>query len=184
MTKYVAMLRGIGPGNPNMTKEKFKAFFESLGFTSIQVVLASGNIVFEDFSGDANALAVRIEAALPKVLGFQRSVIIRSQANLRSIIEADPFAGIEQAHNKAKYLLITFFRQPPAVSPQLPYTPENKPYTLLGSFDGCVFGVVDISLGKTPDYMAWLEKQFGKDITSRTPQTIRRILAVMDKAER
>ena len=179
MTKYVAMLRGIGPGNPNMTKEKFTDCFESLGFSGVRVVLASGNIIFESPSADQEALAMQIEEALPQKLGFKRSAVIRSASALQHLIDLDPFKGIEQQHNRNAYLLVTFFRFVPEVSLQLPYTPDNKPYTLLGRLDNAVYGSVDLTSGKTPDYMAWLEKQFGKDITSRTPKTIRLILSRM-----
>lgn len=180
--KYVAMLRGIGPGNPNMTREKFKAFFEELGFTGVQVVLASGNIIFETPSQDRAALAEQIESALPTKLGFSRNAVIRSQAELQRLIDQDPFQGAEMAHNKSVYLLITFLRQPQPIPFKLPFTPEGKPFTLLGASIGAIYGSVDLSSSKTPDYMAWLEKQFGKDITSRTPKTIRLILSRMSKA--
>jgi uncharacterized protein (DUF1697 family) len=179
MIKYVAMLRGIGPGNPNMTHEKFTSFFEGLGLTGVQVVLGSGNIIFEDSNSEASALAERIENALPQKLGFQRSVILRSEAELRRLIDRDPFKGVESNHNKATYLLVTFFKHTPTISWDLPYTPEGKPYTILGRIDDAVYGTVDLTAGKTPDYMAWLEKQLGKDITSRTPRTLRLILSKM-----
>ena len=175
------MLRGIGPGNPNMTGEAFKAFFEALGFTGVRAVLASGNVIFESTNQDAELLAETIEKALPEKLGYSRSVIIRSQLELQRLIDLDPFKGVEQNHNKDLYLLITFFRKPTDISLTLPHTPENKPYTLLGKTDHrAVYGSIDLSQGKTPDYMSWLEKQFGKDITSRTPKTIRLILKKMD----
>ncbi len=181
MIKYAAMLRGIGPGNPNMTGEKFRNFFEELGFTGIKVVLSSGNIIFESPSSSKKALVERIEKALPMKLGFSRNVTLRSQSELQNLIDLDPFKDIEQTHNKGTYLLITFFRQPLHIPFKLPYTPDNKPYMLLGSLDDVVYGSIDLSGGKTPDYMTWLEKQFGKDITSRTPKTIRLILSRMDK---
>ena len=173
------MLRGIGPGNANMTSEKFRSFFEELGFTGVQVVLASGNIIFEDTNDDKEALTERIEKALPHKLGFSRSAIVRSESELQNLIAMDPFKGSEQDHNKSTYLLITFFRHAPNVSLKLPYTPENKSYTLLGKFGNAVYGTIDLTRDKTPNYMAWLEKQFGKDITSRTPKTIRLILSRM-----
>ena len=181
MIKYAAMLRGIGPGNPNMTKEKFKSFFGGLGFTGVQVVLASGNILFESPSNDEETLARRIEEALPQKLGFSRSVIVRSESELRHLIDSDPFKGLEQDHNKSAYLLITFFRHTPSTNLQLPHTPKDKPYSLLGKIGNAIYGSVDLASGKTPDYMTWLEKQFGKDITSRTPKTIRLILQRMSK---
>lgn len=173
------MLRGIGPGNPNMTKTAFTSFFERLGFDSVRVVLASGNIIFDSPDTDEVALARRIEDALPQQLGFSRSVTLRSQAELQRLIDADPFEGVEQEHNRNAYLLITFFKQVPELPFTPPHTPENKPYTVIGTFERSIFGIVDLAGGKTPDYMAWLEKQFGKDITSRTPKTIRLILSRM-----
>ena len=180
MNTYVAMLRGIGPGNPNMTAAAFKTFFEELGFTNARAVLASGNVIFECSDSDIEAMAMRIEKALPEKLGYSRSVIIRSQQELQQLMEFDPFKGIEQNHNKDLYLLITFFRQPTTIPFKLPFTPENKPYTLLGSLDQALYGSIDLTTGKTPDYMSWLEKQLGKDITSRTPKTIRLILKKME----
>lgn len=175
------MLRGIGPGNPNMTSDSFKSFFKEIGFSDIQVVLASGNIIFESPNKDTDTLAEQIEEALPKKLGFSRSVIIRSEQELQSLIDQDPFSGVEQNHNKSMYLLITFFRFKPTITVKLPYTPTDKPYTLLGKIDDAVYGSVDLTKSKTPDYMSWLDKQFGKDITSRTPKTIRLILSRMNK---
>jgi len=164
-----------------MTGEKFKGFFEGLGFTGVQAVLASGNVIFESPRSNTNSLAEVIEKALPLKLGFTRSAIVRSQLELQNLIDLDPFKGTEQNHNKGTYLLITFFRQTPNIPFILPYTPENKPYTLLGRIDDAVYGSIDMSSGKTPDYMAWLEKQFGKDITSRTPKTIRLVLSRMNQ---
>lgn len=181
MSKYVAMLRGIGPGDPNMTKTKFESFFEELGFTSVDVVLSSGNIIFESPLSDTGVLAELIEDALPKKLGFSRSVIIKSELELQRLIESDPFEGTEHEHNKGKYLLVTFFKKAPTFSFEMPYRPDGKPYVLLDSTDSAVYGSIDLTKGRTPDYMAWLEKQFGKDITSRTPKTIRLILSRMQK---
>lgn len=181
MTKYVAMLRGIGPGNPNMTSDRFKSLFEELGFTGIQIVLASGNIIFESSNNDQEALSELIEKSLPQKLGFSRIVIIRSESKLQALIDQSPFQGIEQNHNRALYLLVTFFRHAPSVSLKMPHTPEGTPYTLLGRIDDAVYGSVDLRRGKAPHYMAWLEKQFGKDITSRTPKTIRLILSRMNQ---
>jgi uncharacterized protein (DUF1697 family) len=180
MNTYVAMIRGIGPGDPNMTAGKSKELFEGLGFTNVQAVLASGNVVFESPSTNTNTLAKRIEKALPEKLGFSRKVIVRSRVELQKLIDLDPFQGIEKSHNKENYLLVTFFRTTPDMPFKLPYTPDNKPYTILGRIDDSIYGVIDMSKSKTPDYMAWLEKQFGKDITSRTPKTIRLILLRMD----
>ncbi len=50
MVRYVALLRGMGPANPNMRGEKLRKVFEGLGFENVRTVLASGNVLFESRS--------------------------------------------------------------------------------------------------------------------------------------
>ena len=177
MTKYVALLRGIGPTNPNMKSEKLKAFFEELGFDNVQTLITSGNVIFETNTSDAASMETRIEKALPVKLGFSSTAIIRSQAELRSLIDSNPYRG--QEHGQKTYLLVTFFKQAWEIPFELPHQPEDKPYKIIGGKDAAIFGTVDTTTGKTPDYMVWLERQFGKDITSRTWKTLQRILDKM-----
>lgn len=177
MTKYAALLRGIGPTNPNMKGEKLRWFFEELGFKNVQTVITSGNVIFESDVKDATALEAKIEDALPKKLGFSSTTIIRSQAELQKLVDKDPYKGT--SHSQQTYTLVTFFKTKPKDMPKLPLQPPGKPYTLLGQVDNAIYSVVDLTTGKTPDFMTWLERQFGKQITSRTYNTITRILNKM-----
>jgi uncharacterized protein (DUF1697 family) len=56
MARYVALLRGIGPSNPNMHGAKLKSLFESLGFTKVSPVISSGNVIFDSTSKSIAAL--------------------------------------------------------------------------------------------------------------------------------
>jgi uncharacterized protein (DUF1697 family) len=46
MVKYVALLRGIAPTNPNMRNDKLRGVFEKLSFENVKTVISSGNVVF------------------------------------------------------------------------------------------------------------------------------------------
>jgi uncharacterized protein (DUF1697 family) len=176
MTKYAAMIRGVGPGNPNMRGEKLRGAFESLGFTKVWPVLTSGNVVFESDIGDTAKLEAMVEAIFPKLLDFERAVFIRSQAELQQLVDANPFTSLKHENGGKTYLTVTFFKVPPKLNSSLPYHPDGKAFELLANVDGSICSVVDLSKGKTPDLMAWLERQFGKDITTRTWLTINRLL--------
>jgi uncharacterized protein (DUF1697 family) len=178
MTKYVALIRGIGPGDPQKTNEKLRGVLESLGLTNVQSVISSGNIVFESSETDVRKLESRIEAAWPEQLGFTAATIVRSQAQLQQIIDADPFDGIP--HGQGSYLLVTFLKNPVTPNFQIPFQPESKTYKVVGYTDGVVFTITDNTAMKTTELMTWLERQFGKEITSRTPLTIERILKRMN----
>ena len=154
--KYVALLRGIMPTNPNMKSEGLKNFFENLGFENVTTVIASGNVVFESNETNIQALEERIEKLLPEKLGFNSTTIIRSQDELIKLIAKNPFDGV--VDEKPNYLVVTFFKDR---QPELPT-------------------VIDLSISKTPYFMSKIEKEHGKEITTRTWKTIHRILKTMD----
>jgi hypothetical protein len=52
---------------------------------------------------------------------------------------------------------------------------------VLGIHDRIICSVVDLTRTKTPDLMRWLEKEFGREITTRTWRTVGRILKKMDE---
>lgn len=176
MPKYAVMIRGVGPSNPNMRGEKLKGALESLGFTNVKPVITSGNVVFESKITDTAKLETMIEAAFPKLLDFERDVFVRSQAQLQRLVDANPFAGLSHQNMGTTYLTITFFKSPPKDLPKLAYKPEGKAFELLTSVDGALCCVVDLTTGKTPDMMSWLERHYGKHLTTRTWKTVTRLL--------
>ncbi|HUO50071.1 MAG TPA: DUF1697 domain-containing protein [Candidatus Paceibacterota bacterium] len=157
MTTYVALLRGIGPGNPNMHQSKLKACFEKAGFTDVHPIINSGNVVFKSSEKNEVKLEAHIEAALTKHLGFTRAAIVRSEADLKKLVKKNPFKGVKD--EKPNYLLVTFFK-------------DRKKKEL------CT--VIDLSGQKTPDFMVRLDKDHGKAVTSRTWKTVNRILTKME----
>ena len=84
MIKYIALLRGIGPTNPNMRSEKLKAFFEELGFNNVQTLITSGNVIFESNDHDIPSIEAHVEKYLPLKLGFSSTTIIQPSPTERS----------------------------------------------------------------------------------------------------
>jgi len=177
MTKYVALLRGIAPTNPNMRNDKLRGVFEELGFASVKTVVSSGNVVFESPSRSVRKLEDRIEEALPKELGFKSTTIIRNQKQLQQLVDKNPFKSRE--HSQKSSLNVTFLKKKRKIDIKFPYEIDNRDYTLLGMYDGAICSVIDLTSAKTPDLMLWLEKKFGKEITTRTWKTVERILKAM-----
>ena len=177
MTKYVALLRGIGPLNPNMRNDKLRGVFGKLGFANVKTVISSGNVVFESPSRNVRKLEGSIEKALPEELGFKSTTIIRSRSQLQQLVDKNPFKGME--HSQKSSLNVTFLKHKTKISIEFPHKVDNRAYTLLGMHDGAICSVVDLTSSKTPDLMIRLEKKFGKEITTRTWKTVERILKVI-----
>lgn len=177
MTSYCALLRGIGPGNPNMRNDKLRTVFEQLGFAQVASVLSSGNIVFSTgSSAAAPELEDRIQAGLRNELGIDGGTILRSRAELEALAASGPFGDLE--HSRQTYLTVTFLKEPPDPVPE-PFPAPDMPAVRMRGYDagaGAVLAVVDTAGTRTPDYMTWLERTFSKEVTTRTWNTVTKIL--------
>jgi uncharacterized protein (DUF1697 family) len=157
--KYVALLRGIAPLNPNMHNSKLRGVFEKVGFKNVETVIASGNVLFESALKNTQTLETKIEKAIKAELGFFSTTIVRSEEELKKLAEQKPFENL--THSRKTYLMVTFLKN----------IPEQKL-----KYDRAVCTVVDNTDPKTPQIMLKLEKEFGKEITTRTWLTVERIL--------
>lgn len=170
---YVALIRGILPNNPDMRNDRLRWMFDQIGFNDVKSVISSGNIIFEADENDNTKLEATIEQAFPKMLGYECMTIVKSKDDLEELIKLDPFSGLE--HSPKTSLNVTFTKNPVKIIWHFPYTPKGKDYLIENMTENAIFSVTNTSTTKTPDLMSWLEKQFGKQITTRTWKTINRI---------
>jgi uncharacterized protein (DUF1697 family) len=133
--------------------------------------------LFESPSRDVKALEAAIEEAIQSQLAFTSTTIIRSHPQLRRLVAKNPFGAVEDTPTSR--LNVTFLKKRRRSNLEFPHA-EKKGYTVVGMHGRDVFSVVDLTGATTPDLMAWLEKQFGKAITTRTWKTVERILKRLD----
>jgi uncharacterized protein (DUF1697 family) len=93
MPRYIALLRAINVGGHNAVKMDFlRHLFESLGFSKVETFIASGNVMFETTSKNAQALARVIEKRLREALGYEVATFIRTDAELAAVASYKPFS--------------------------------------------------------------------------------------------
>jgi uncharacterized protein (DUF1697 family) len=96
MPRYIALLRAINVGGHNPVKMDFlRHLFESLGFSNVETFIASGNVVFESTSKNAQALERVIEKSLREALGYEVATFIRTDAELAAVASYKPFSQSE-----------------------------------------------------------------------------------------
>ncbi|WP_228003055.1 DUF1697 domain-containing protein [Nocardia australiensis] len=180
MNRYAALLRGIMPANPNMKNDKLRAVFEGLGFAKVASVLSSGNVVFHSADTDVPNLEDRIQEALNRELGIPGGTIIRGYEQLVDLIDADPFADL--THCRETYLTATFLKQvPPDLTEDLLQHAEAG--VRIVGYDAAarvVLSVIDNREPRTPNFMAWMEKTYSKDITTRTWLTVQKVVKKLE----
>ena len=91
MTTYVALLRGINVGGAGILAMKdLAALCAKLGFAKSRTYIQSGNAIFESIL-EEKAVTNALEKALLAKMGRKVAVMVRTAAELRAILDANPF---------------------------------------------------------------------------------------------
>ncbi|HWY77776.1 MAG TPA: DUF1697 domain-containing protein [Verrucomicrobiae bacterium] len=176
MAKYVAFLRGINVGGNKMVKmDDLKRAFEALKFQNVKTLLASGNVLFETANGNDTGLGVKIAEKLKSVFGFEVGVLVRSIEELQRLADSKPFEKIKATPQTRLYT--TFLSEKPKIALKIPFKPADKDFRILRASKDEVCIVLTLSPStQTIDLMAFLDKHFGRQITTRNWNTIVKIL--------
>jgi uncharacterized protein (DUF1697 family) len=97
-TKHVALLRGVNVGGANkLAMSDLKAIFENAGCSQVQTIIQSGNVVFAAPKTVVGDLPAVVAAHIQRRFALATSVILRSSAEMRAIVEGNPFlrAGVD-----------------------------------------------------------------------------------------
>ena len=112
MTAFVSLFRGINVGGHHQIRmNELKDMYESLGFKDIFTYIQSGNVVFTSDDADVARLRRHIEDGVEQKFGFHAEVFIRTSAELREIIEKNPFQS--QPDKESKWVVVVFLADCP-----------------------------------------------------------------------
>ena len=103
------MIRGINIGAKKVKMKKLKELYVSLDFKDVKTYIQSGNVVFKSQYLDLSYLRELIENKIGKVFGFDVKVLIRTNNDLKKVIEENPFKKED-----FKHLYITFLSDVPS----------------------------------------------------------------------
>jgi uncharacterized protein (DUF1697 family) len=168
MTRYAAFVRGVSPMNLKMPM--LKKALEGGGFSDVKTLLASGNVVFAGPKLAEATVARKVEAAIEHAVGKKFPVIVRSIADLEALIEADPFKAFRLPSGSKR--VVTFLRAAPKSKLTLPIERDGARILKLHGRELLSAYVVS---DKGPVFMNIIEKACGKDITTRTWDTVQKV---------
>jgi uncharacterized protein (DUF1697 family) len=171
MQRYAAFLRGVMPMNAKMPE--LKKAFEAAGFEDVKTVLSSGNVVFGARAASDDSLQRKAEAAMKKHLGHPFLAIVRPVDDLREILASDPYRAFRLSPRAKR--VVTFLRGDPGKKIELPIE-------LDGARILCVQGNQVFSAylpgPRGPVFMTLIEKAFGKQVTTRTWETVEKVAKI------
>jgi uncharacterized protein (DUF1697 family) len=153
------------PTNAKMTQ--LKAAFELAGFTDVKTLLASGNVVFSAPVTPTAALQRKAETAMHELIGQAFLTIVRPVNGLRKLLASDPYKNFRLVPGSKR--IITFLRERPSKTLKLPIELEGA--RILVMQGSAIFSDYTPN-PKGPIFMTIIEKTFGKEVTTRTWDTV------------
>lgn len=168
MPRYAAFLRGVSPMNAKMPA--LRRAFEAAGFTEVRTVISSGNVVFDTRRTPDAVLQRRAETAMEEELGKAFLTVVRPVEMLREMLASDPYR--EFRIDPAAKRIVTFLRDEPTARLALPM---EVPGARLLALHGRELFSAYVPNPKGADFMREIERAFGKDVTTRTWETVRKV---------
>ncbi len=153
----------------NCKMPQLKECFQGAGFDDVRTLLSSGNVVFTTRESSWEALEGQAEQAMLASMGHAFPTIIRPTGYLQDLVACDPFA--EFALPAAAKRVVTFLRRPGNPGVELPLERDGARILKLAGSE--VFTAYEPN-PKGPAFMTLLERTFGKDITTRTLDTVKK----------
>jgi len=173
--QYVLLLRGINVGGKMVKMDNLKKMLEGMGFSSVKTLLNSGNVIFESEIVSREQIRLSIEIELEQTFGFIVNVLIRTRSEIDDLVASDPFRNIPITEDTRRY--VTFLSEKSHSSLIPPYVSPEKDLRILRITDSEVCSVIIVSTNKnTTDMMSFLEKEFGKKITTRNWNTVLKLV--------
>jgi len=174
--RVVVLLRGVNVGRAKrIAMSDFAAILTDLGATDVRTLLNSGNAVGTTALPPAR-LGPAVGSAIEERLGFRCDVVVRTRAQVESVVALDPLA--EVATDPSRYLVVFLGRTPShdalARLRAIDAAPEQWVHDgeelYLWMPSGVADSVVSQHLAKGVLGVTW---------TARNVATVRRILAAM-----
>ena len=171
MATYVALLRSVNVGGRNRVgMDALRALVESAGYRDVATYVQSGNVVLSG-RGSPKAVSRAIGERMASDLGVTVPVIVRSKAQLQSVLARTPFA---HGDLDPKTLHVTFLADTPdpdvveALAADAGRFGDDRA-TVVGQdvFLHCPGGY-----GKTKLNNTYIERRLGRNATTRNWHTV------------
>ena len=154
----------------NAKMPELKKAFEAASFADVKTVVSSGNVVFSARSASEASIQRKAEAAMEKQLGHRFLTIVRPVDALREMLASEPYMAFRLAAGSKR--IVTFLREKPKAKLELPIGRDGARILLMKGSE--IFSAY-VPSPKGPVFMTLIEKTFGKDVTTRTWDTVTKV---------
>lgn len=173
--RHVALLRGVNvAGRSKIAMAELRAVLRASGFTGVSTYLQSGNVLLDAPVAHSEAVGPAIESAIATALGLEVKVLIRSAAELTTIVACNPLGA--EPDSPARYF-VTFLSRAadPNLAPEIESLASGDDRLWIRGAEAylwCLSGFSGLRL------ISRIEKRLAMRATTRNWHTVRRLEAL------
>ena len=106
MPVWVSLLRGVNLGARNkVNMPKLRVALEDAGFEAVRTYVQSGNVVTKSRHRSPEKVGERVRSVVADTFGLDVPVVVRSPAELRALVDWNPFPDDAAARPTAVHLI-------------------------------------------------------------------------------
>ena len=175
--RQIALLRGINVGKAKrVAMADLRALLEKLGYTEVNTLLNSGNIVFTSSQANTRDAAARIEKGIESKLGVTARVTVLSDKELNAIVKENSLLKVMDDPSR---LLVGVVNELAELAKLKPLLKESwgKDVLALGkhaAYLWCANGILESKL------LIAFSKALKDGVTTRNWSTILKLQAMLD----
>jgi uncharacterized protein (DUF1697 family) len=174
MSTYAAFLRAVNVGGHIVKMETLRTIFSKAGFSNVQTVIASGNVVFESPQRSVSRIEQTIEQRLEEALGYTVTTFIRTLPELSALAEHPLVSGT--ALEDGATLYVAFVRHKPGADATRKLMKLKTDVEDFQVHDHHVLWLVRGRFSDSALSGPSLERTLGVPMTVRNATTVRRIV--------
>jgi len=174
MESYIALLRGINvSGQKKIKMDDLRNYLEALDFRNVQTYIQSGNIVFKHKKTPIINLEELIKNKILEKYGFQVPVLIKTPAEVTSILNNIPFENID--YSKLYFTLLNEIPQSALIDKLKEFSFPPEEYVINGT---SIYFYSPNGYGRAKMNNNFFEKKLKVKATTRNWKTMNKLIEI------
>ncbi len=177
LSRYLALFGSINVGGNRLAMSDLRSAFEAEGFTNIETVVASGNVLFDHAERPDQGLEEKLRLMMHERFGMNSVALVRSRDALARAIAENPF----EADGQENFVHTLFLDRPVDSAGFEKLQSDRTGPERLAMGDRALH--IDYVAGVAESKLvgAFIERRLGARGTARNLRSMKRILAKMDE---
>jgi uncharacterized protein (DUF1697 family) len=182
MPRYVALFGSINVGGNRLKMVDLRSAFEAEGFSNVETVVASGNVLFDHDARPTRGLEEKLVLMMRDRFDMTGAALVRDRTELSAAIADNPFAG----QNEDQIVHTMFLEQQPEAEAfeALVADQRQRGNERLALGDRTLFIDFDEGVGNSRLTAPFIERRLGCKGTARNMRSIARMITKMDKQDK